>query len=83
MNIFRDRRNASRRDKNAGPHKFEMIPPPVSGNVYFRVAQSRGGKSDTVLLTEAEILPVPVDLARQNPFGIITLSRCKTLHNLP
>ena len=82
-NIFGDRRNASRKDKNAGPHKFEVIPPPVSGNVFFRVTQSRAGKPDTMLLAEAEILPVPVDHARQSPFGIILLSNCKTLHNLP
>ena len=45
----------------------------VSDFVLLRPAQRRTGELDTVLLTESQILPVPVDLIRQNPAGVVSL----------
>ena len=51
----------------------------VSGFTLLGPPQSRAGKTDPMRLAIAEILPVSVDFVRQDPAGVMPLSRSEPL----
>ena len=55
----------------------------VSGFTLLSPPQSWAGKTDPMCLAIAEILPVSVDFVRQDPDGVIPLSRSELLCHLP
>ena len=55
----------------------------VSGFTLLGPPQSRAGKTDPMRLAIAEILPVSVDFVRQDPAGVMPLSRSEPLCHFP
>ena len=63
-------------------HTLALIPivlSLVSGFTFLRAPQSRTGKTDPVRPAIAEILSVSVDFVRQDPAGVMPLSRSESL----
>ena len=67
-------------------HALALIPivlSLVSGFTLLRPPQSWAGKTDPMRLAIAEILPVSVDFVRQDPAGVMPLSRSEPLCHFP
>ena len=55
----------------------------VSGFTLLGPPQSRAGKTDPMRLAIADILPVSIDFVRQDPAGVMPLSRSESLCHFP